>query len=522
MKKTDGIIAAAVPRVWLADVDANEKEILRLTAQAAENGAEMIVFPELAIMGASCGDLVFQELLIDKAARAEARIRVRAEELGIAVVLHEDDYIFEGIEIHQDSRYEEVTAYRSLRYNLSLKSEGKVLVYCSSGYGESTQDGVCSGAAMIFKDGALLAENELFRMESSIIYGNLNDKGAEIPPYTSSHNGRNPFVPDDKEELSQRCEEILSIQSTGLCSRLEHIHCQCSVIGISGGLDSTLALLVTCIAFDRLGIPRKNIIAVTMPGLGTTQRTKGNADTLMEKLGVCPKEISIVPAVERHFQDIGHDGITHDAAYENAQARERTQILMDLANLHSGIVIGTGDLSELALGWATFNGDHMSMYDVNCSVPKTMMKAMVVHCARKRFPQISDTLLDIVATPISPELTPSDSEGKIRQKTEDLVGPYELHDFFLYHFVRHAMRPSAILELAVNTFGADHPEIEGNYDKATIRKWLETFIRRFFSQQFKRSCSPDGPKTGSVCLSPRGAWNMPSDAYPAIWLDDLK
>lgn len=521
MKSTFSKIAAAVPRVFLADIDANEKEIIRLLKEAAGAGAQLVVFPELAIMGATCGDLMYQDLLMDKAAEAEARIRSEAAEAGIAVVLHEDDCIFDGLTVHQDARAEEVTAWRYLRYILANESKGQICIYCSAGYGESTQDGVYSGAAAIFKDEKILAENERFRMESSIIYADLNEDGEYVEPYSPEHDGRNPFIPEDSGELALRCEEILSIQTTGLCSRISHIHSRTAVIGISGGLDSTLALLVCCMAFDKLGMDRKNIIAVTMPGFGTTGRTKGNAQKLMERLGVTSMEISIVPAVSLHFKDIGHNPEIHDATYENSQARERTQILMDLANKHGGLVVGTGDLSELALGWATYNGDHMSMYGVNCSVPKTMMQAIVRHCAGTRFLQLKDTLLDIVDTPISPELTPANENGEIKQKTEDLVGPYELHDFFLYHFVRHGRRPSEILELAKKNFGADEPDKPGNYDAATIEKWLRTFIRRFFSQQFKRSCAPDGPKTGSVCLSPRGAWNMPSDASSALWLKDL-
>ena len=521
MKTTFCKIAAAVPRVFLADVDANEKEITRLMKAAAGEGAQLVVFPELAVTGATCGDLMFQDLLMDKAAEAEARIRAAAAEIGIAVILHEDDCVYEGITVIQDARAEEVTGWRYLRYALANESKGQICIYCSAGYGESTQDGVYSGAAAIFKDEKILAENERFQMESSIIYADINEEGTVVEPYSPEHNGRNPFIPEDKTELALRCDEILSIQTLGLCSRISHIHSKTAVIGISGGLDSTLALLVSCMAFDRLGMDRKGIIAVTMPGFGTTGRTKNNARNLMERLGVTSMEISIVPAVSLHFKDIGHDPEIHDATYENSQARERTQILMDLANQHNGLVVGTGDLSELALGWATYNGDHMSMYGVNCSVPKTMMQAIVRYCAEVRFPQIKDTLLDIVDTPISPELTPANENGEIKQKTEDLVGPYELHDFFLYHFVRHGRRPSEILELAKKTFGADDAQKSGNYDAATIEKWLRTFIRRFFSQQFKRSCAPDGPKTGSVCLSPRGAWDMPSDAYSALWLSDL-
>ena len=502
-------IAAAVPRVHLADVDANKKEILSLLEKAAANGAHLVVFPELAVIGATCGDLVFQEILMDKAADACAEIRNRAAELGITVVLDESDYPSdENIIIVQDAAPEIVTSYRYLRRELSDSSKGRVIVYCSAGYGESTTDGVCSGAAMIFKDEYLLAENERFRTESSIVFADLREEGTKVPEFEACPVGRHPFVPEDKDELAARCGEAFSIQVTGLMSRLEHIGAKKVVLGISGGLDSTLALLVCCKAFDRLRIPRSGIVAVTMPGFGTTDRTHDNAWKLMEGLGVDIREIPIGPAVLQHFSDIGHPTDVHDAAYENAQARERTQILMDLANMERGIVVGTGDLSELALGWATYNGDHMSMYAVNGDVPKTMVQAIVRWAAGGEFKNVGNILIDIIDTPISPELLPG-------QQTEDLVGPYELHDFFLYYFVRHGMRPSEILKLAVKEF-------EGVYDAGTIEKWLRTFIRRFFSQQFKRSCLCDGPRIGTVCLSPRGAWTMPSDANATAWLDDLK
>jgi NAD+ synthase (glutamine-hydrolysing) len=323
-----------------------------------------------------------------------------------------------------------------------------------------------------------------------------------------------PFVPTGTA-LNERCEEILDIQVSGLAKRIMHTHSKTVVIGISGGLDSTLALLVTVMTFDALGLDRKGIIGITMPGFGTTGRTYNNAVSLIRSLGVTLKEISIKDACLQHFKDIEHDLDTHDVTYENSQARERTQILMDYANKANGLVIGTGDLSELALGWATYNGDHMSMYGVNASIPKTLVKHLVDWIARNRMDKASETtLLDIVDTPISPELIPADENGNIKQKTEDLVGPYELHDFFLYQFLRHGASPSKIYYLADIAF-------EGTYDKATIKKWLYTFFRRFFQQQFKRSCLPDGPKVGSVSLSPRGDWRMPSDANATIWLEEI-
>ena len=320
-----------------------------------------------------------------------------------------------------------------------------------------------------------------------------------------------PFVPQGPT-LDERCEEIFSIQVAGLAQRLTHTKAKSAVVGISGGLDSTLALLVCVKTYDKLGWPRKGIVGVTMPGFGTTDRTYTNAVDLMTSLGVTVREISIRKACLQHFEDIGHDAAVHDVVYENSQARERTQILMDIANQTGGLVIGTGDLSELALGWATYNGDHMSMYGVNASVPKTLVKHLVKWVAENGMDETSRrTLLDIVDTPISPELIPADENGNISQITEDLVGPYELHDFFLYHFLRGGFRPTKIFYLAARTF-------KGVYDEDTIKKWLHTFLRRFFNQQFKRSCLPDGPKVGSVSLSPRGDWRMPSDASSDAWL----
>ncbi|MCH5347582.1 MAG: NAD(+) synthase [Muribaculaceae bacterium] len=324
-----------------------------------------------------------------------------------------------------------------------------------------------------------------------------------------------PFVPADDAAINERCAEITGIQIAGLARRLSFINCRSLVVGISGGLDSTLALLVAVAAFDRLGFDRKGITGVTMPGFGTTDRTHSNAVTLMETLGVSIREISIAPAVTQHFSDIGHDPAVHDVTYENSQARYRTMLLMDLANRLNGIVLGTGDLSELALGWATYNGDHISMYGVNAGVPKTLVRYLVRHFALSATdPRLVATLTDIIDTPISPELIPPEPDGTIKQKTEDLVGPYELHDFFLYYLLRYGFAPRRVFEMAVKAF-------DGVHDRATILHWMKTFYRRFFAQQFKRSCMPDGPKVGSVCLSPRGDWRMPSDASSALWLRDL-
>ena len=338
-----------------------------------------------------------------------------------------------------------------------------------------------------------------------------------------------PFIPTSSD-MKASCEEIFNIQVMGLAKRIVHTGAKTVVVGISGGLDSTLALLVCVKTFDKLGMNRKGIVGVTMPGFGTTDRTYNNAITLMESLGITIREISIAKAVTQHFEDIGHDASVHDVTYENSQARERTQILMDLANQLGGMVIGTGDLSELALGWATYNGDHMSMYGVNASIPKTLIRHLVNYVAESGVDEQSrNTLLDIIDTPISPELITADENGNIKQKTEDLVGPYELDDFFLYYFLRFGYRPAKIYLLAKKAFidtDVQRVKISDNdpdsYDEETIKKWLKTFVRRFFNQQFKRSCLPDGPKVGSVSLSPRGDWRMPSDANSTIWLQDAE
>lgn len=426
-------------------------------------------------------------------------------------------------------------------------------IYSSCGFGESTQDVVFGGNALIYENGSLIAEGERFALEpqmriaqidieklrserrtnSTYVNAQRNVKYAIRSGRYSVHNiemlapfnrrdfvlereiDAHPFIPHEAE-MGVTCEEIFNIQLMGLAKRIVHTGAKHLILGISGGLDSTLALLVCVKAFDKLGMNRKDIIGVTMPGFGTTDRTYRNAITLMGSLGVTIREISIADAVEQHFKDIGHDISVHDVTYENAQARERTQILMDLSNELGGIVVGTGDLSELALGWATYNGDHMSMYGVNASVPKTLIQHMVRYVAESGVDEKSRvTLLDIVDTPISPELTPADESGEIRQKTEDLVGPYELHDFFLYYFLRFGFRPKKLFFLACRAF-------EGVYDEITVQKWLVVFLRRFFSQQFKRSCLPDGPKVGNVSLSPRGDWRMPSDASSAIWLAEAE
>lgn len=420
-------------------------------------------------------------------------------------------------------------------------------VYTSAGFGESSTDLVFAGNGIIAENGNLLEESPRFTMQEQLIISEIDVDNLQsdrlvntsfmhgastllpeetiIVPFSLSETSGepvltrpidpHPFTPSG-DALKERCEEIFQIQVAGLAKRLVHTHSKTAVVGISGGLDSTLALLVTVMTFDALSIPRNQILGITMPGFGTTDRTYTNACDLIRSLGVTLKEISIKEACLQHFKDIDHNPTIHDVTYENSQARERTQILMDVANQENGLVIGTGDLSELALGWATYNGDHMSMYGVNGSIPKTLVKYLVEWVAHNRIDETSRaTLLDIVDTPISPELIPADENGNIKQKTEDLVGPYELHDFFLYHYLRYGNSPSKIYYLAQKAFG-------DNYDKEVIKKWLYTFFRRFFQQQFKRSCLPDGPKVGSVSLSPRGDWRMPSDAMATLWLKEIE
>ena len=432
---------------------------------------------------------------------------------------------------------------RSLVCQHSAQSLGSY-VMASAGFGESTTDLVYGGAAFLVENGSILAESERFSMNEQLLFTEIDvekirSERLKNSLFTACSSNcspafpigcepvnphdlmltrtieAHPFVPQG-DALNKRCEEILSIQVAGLAQRLVHTHCKTAVVGISGGLDSTLALLVCVKTFDKLKLSRKGIVGITMPGFGTTDRTYNNALTLMETLGISIKEISIKDACIQHFKDIEHDLSVHDVTYENGQARERTQILMDYANKVGAMVIGTGDLSELALGWATYNGDHMSMYGVNADVPKTLVKYLVQWIAENGIDTAArETLLDIVDTPISPELIPADEAGNIKQKTEDLVGPYELHDFYLYHFLRYGFRPAKIFYLASIAF-------QGVYNEETIKKWLTTFCHRFFQQQFKRSCLPDGPKIGSVGISPRGDWRMPSDACSTLWLKECE
>ena len=630
----DGFIkvAAATPKIKVADPAYNTEEILKIIDETEKKGASILVFSELTISGYTCGDLFLQQPLLTECKNQLLRI-VKATEnksmlvvvgcpivikqklyncavvisdgsiLGIVPKTHLPNYSEfyelrhftsgEGLEedlwfgeefgyvnvavnqlfkckeipelvvaceicedlwvplppstyhamagatvICNPSASVETTTKESYRRSLVSNQSARLLaayINADAGEGESTQDVVYSGHHLICENGSVLAEAKRFTNE--IIYADIDVQklAAERRKMTSFPGGQTddyfeqefslevkenkitrtfpkaPFVPDNQDERDKRCDEILSLQSMGLKKRLEHTNCKHAVVGISGGLDSTLAVLVTARAFDLLDIPRENLICVTMPCFGTTDRTYQNAVSLIKELGATLKEVRIEKAVRQHFADIGHDENNHDVTYENSQARERTQILMDMANQYNGMVIGTGDMSELALGWATYNGDHMSMYAVNCSVPKTLVRYLVLYYAETtENKKLSEVLMDVLDTPVSPELLPP-VDGVISQKTEDLVGPYELHDFFLYYMLRFGFPKAKLYRMAKLTF-------DGVYDDETIKKWLDKFYWRFFSQQFKRSCLPDGPKVGSVAVSPRGDLRMPSDASPTAWL----
>ena len=632
-------VAAAVPRVKVADCKFNAGEIEKEIIIAEGKGVQIIAFPELCVTGYTCGDLFAQQLLLEEAEMGliqilnntrqldiisivgmpvvvnstvinAAVVIQKGKVLGVAAKTYLPNYkefyekrwftsavdvsetsvrlcgqlvpmganlLFEmadttfGIEICEDL-WAPIPPSSSLAlqgaeilFNLSADNEGigkhnylcslisqqsarciAGYVFCSCGFGESTTDVVFAGNGLIYENGSLIEYSKRFSFEGQVVIGEIDVEHLRIErrvnttfaacrahcapeeavrvstEYVNSKElnltrrfDPHPFVPQGTA-LNERCEEIFSIQVSGLAQRLVHTRAKSAVVGISGGLDSTLALLVCVKTFDKLGWSRKDIIGVTMPGFGTTDRTHTNAVDLMNSLGITVREVSIKEACIQHFKDIDHDINVHDVVYENAQARERTQILMDIANQTWGMVIGTGDLSELALGWATYNGDHMSMYGVNGSVPKTLVKHLVKWVAENDMDAASRaTLLDIVDTPISPELIPADENGNIKQITEDLVGPYELHDFFLYYFLRCGFRPSKIFFLAARTF-------KDMYDEETIKKWLQVFFRRFFNQQFKRSCLPDGPKVGSISISPRGDWRMPSDASSEMWLREVE
>lgn len=627
-------VAAATPDIRVADVAYNQEQICRLIDETASEGAKIVVFPELALTGYTCGDLFTQDVLLAQARKAICQVAAATEEkdalifVGMPLAVEGELYnvaaalnrgkilgfttktflpnygefyemrqfregpeevrciCFEGekvlfgprilfeadvmpdlivsAEICEDvwspvppsiqaaregatvivncSASDETIGKAAYRKSLIEGQSARLMaayIYANAGEGESTTDLVFGGHNIISENGTTLAEGERFK--NGVAYAQIDVKRliserrknttfkaarerhlARVPfrleltetKLTRKFPSR-PFVPDAKEERDRRCEEILTIQAMGLKKRLAHTHARSAVVGISGGLDSTLAILVTARAFDMLGMDRSQIIAVTMPCFGTTDRTYNNACQMALKLGAQLREVRIADSVESHFRDIGHDIEDHSVTYENSQARERTQVLMDISNQTGGLVVGTGDMSELALGWATYNGDHMSMYGVNASVPKTLVRHLVQYCAdTEKDREMKDVLYDVLDTPVSPELLPP-KDGQIAQKTEDLVGPYELHDFYLYYFLRFGYEPSKIYRIAREAFA-------GEYDEETIYKWLHTFCRRFFSQQFKRSCLPDGPKVGTVALSPRGDWRMPSDACADVWLRDLE
>lgn len=626
-------VAAATPKIKVADCEYNKKLIIDIIGEANNNNVKILVLPELCITGYTCSDLFLQDTLLSSAKEALVDIAKSTANFDIMVVVgvplrvecklyncaafikngkvvaivpkinlpnyqefyearhftkgnekvkiiefngdmvpfgsnillkcNQIDELIIGCEICEDlwvpyppstrhamngatvicnpSASVETTVKDAYRRNLVGGQAARLVcgyIYADAGEGESTTDVVYSAHNIIAENGTVLAEAKRFINETVTTELDLKKIAVDRQRMTTfdvdmdgqyfslyfdfnvddtnltRKYSRTPFIPSNMDERNKRCNEILTIQAMGLKKRIEHTNCKSAVIGLSGGLDSTLALLVTVRAFDMLNIERKNILCITMPGYGTTDRTYQNAIELSKKLDTSLKEVSIVPAVEQHFKDIEQDKDVHDITYENSQARERTQILMDFANKTNGMVIGTGDMSELALGWATYNGDHMSMYAVNASVPKTLVRHLVKYFADTcENIELSNILLDVLDTPVSPELLPPE-QGKISQKTEDIVGPYELHDFYLYFILRLGMSPKKIYRIAKYTF-------EGKYDNETILKWLKTFYRRFFAQQFKRSCIPDGPKVGSVAVSPRGDLRMPSDACANIWLNEL-
>lgn len=628
-------VAAATPKIKVADVDCNTELICNQIDEAAKNGAKVLVFPELCLTGYTCSDLFWQSLMLEKVKEKTIEIARYSKDYdmlimigipyehngklyNVAVVLHKGKILgmvtkkhlpnysefyearhftkgFEkavtvdfagqkvpmgmnilfkcenrpdmviGVEICEDlwvpnppsirhtmagatiianlSASDEVTGKSIYRRDLVAGQSARLIcgyIYADAGEGESSTDLVYSAHNMIAENGRMLAEAKRFINQT--VYGDIDldrikNERRKMTTYDSKDEedytvvtfemnmdnnelsakiNNMPFVPGDIAKRNERCEEILTIQAMGLKKRLEHTNAKSAVIGISGGLDSTLALLVTVRAFDMLGRDRKGIVAVTMPGFGTTDRTYDNALKMIEKLGTTFIEINISDAANEHFKAIGHDSSIHDVTYENVQARQRTLYLMNLANQYNGFVVGTGDLSELALGWATYNGDHMSMYGVNASIPKTLVRHLIRYYADTcEDIELNKVLMDVLDTPVSPELLPPQDNGEIAQKTEDLVGPYELHDFFMYYMLRLGYTPKKIYYLARNAF-------EGIYDDETILKWLKTFYRRFFAQQFKRSCLPDGPKVGTVAVSPRGDLRMPSDACASIWLKELE
>lgn len=623
-------VAAASPKIKVADCGHNRESVRELMEQCARRGVGLAVFPELCLTGYTCGDLFRDSTLIRGAEQALKKLMAetssldllamaglpvawrgslyncaavfcRGELLGLVPKSYIPSYseFYEGRHFTPGPEYEEIEfcgrtvplgsrlvfrcetapglavgaeicedlwvpcppsgmlaeAGATVLCNLSASDEvigkapyrrdlvkgqsGRLLcayAYADAGEGESTTDLVFTGHCLIAENGSMLAESKQFSSSLTVADVDLERIAQERLRMTTWHSGPRahevpfelnvpafrterkfpalPFVPDDRTDLAERCEMILNMQAWGLKTRLAHTGSKCAVVGVSGGLDSTLALLVTVRAFDMLHLDRKGVLAVTMPGFGTTGRTKSNAQRLAELMGCDFREVPIGESVSLHFKGIGHDPNVRDVTYENAQARERTQVLMDLANQCGGLVIGTGDLSELALGWATYNGDIMSMYGVNCSIPKTLVRHLVHHAAVTGPDDLRAVLEDVLDTPVSPELLPPEN-GEIAQKTESIVGPYELHDFFLYYMMRFGFSPGKIYRMALASF-------DGIYDAATVKKWLKEFYRRFFGNQFKRSALPDGPKVGSVTLSQRGDWRMPSDASARLWLDEIE
>ncbi len=628
--------AALVPPVRVADVPANTAALVEAMDVAVQEGAQVVLFPELCLTGCSCGDLFFQprlqkaaieglvnfarqtaqhdipailslpvavgEGLFNLAAvvrggqllglvpksvlpntrdayerrwfRPASELRVNTLELGpwrdvplgTDLLFCDGGELRFGIEIGEDlwsvlppssllalkgarvifnpSASHELACKADYRRTLVAQQSARcqaAYIYASAGVGESTQDVVYSGHALVADNGRLIAENERFAREGNALYADIDvarlaaarqsegsfNAVAALPPEWSGCRQVNigplsqgcdlrhavipsrPFLPPSGAD-DARCEDILTIQTMGLVRRVEHSHARALVLGVSGGLDSTLALLICQRACRLLGWEPSRIMALTMPGFGTTGRTYNNAVEMIRLIGASFREINIKAACLQHFADIGHDPAQRTTTYENVQARERTQILMDLANKMGGLVVGTGDLSEIALGWSTYNGDHMSMYAVNCSVPKTLIRCLISHVARESQPELAAILQDINDTPVSPELLPPADDGTIEQRTEDLLGPYDLHDFFLYHFMKYGAEPEKLHALACRAFA-------GEYDEELITRTLKTFIHRFFTQQFKRSCVPDGPKVGTIALSPRGDWRMPTDAWATIW-----
>ncbi len=649
MSRNLGIIrtAAVTPKLKIGNPQYNSEQIIDCYKAMLEQKVELIVFPELATTGYTCGDLFYQPALYEQSLESlreiveatkgnnavlvmGAPLRVENNYYNCSLMIqdgcikgitpkmfipnakeyYEERWFVSGVEISKTRKHvtlfgqtipfghllfndeaNEITIgmevcedlwmpitpgshlalagahiitntsasnemvgksdYRKQLVNQSSASNVCGYIYASSGVHESTQDIVFGGDCIISENGVMLNASKRFERENTVTYGEIDIERIKFErlhghtfercasayidrsmyqnvkinafdciqkdeDFVNRKYDKNPFVPSNASNVNERCEEIFNIQAAGLAKRLEHTKSGKVVIGISGGLDSTLALLVCYETFKLLGKDMKDIVTVTMPGFGTTDRTYNNAKHLMEQLGTTIREISIASAVKLHFEDIGHDFDVHDITYENAQARERTQILMDLANQVGGIVIGTGDLSEGALGWCTYNADHMSMYAVNVSIPKTLVRFVIEWVMENRFENetLKSTLKNVLDTPISPELLPPDEAGEIAQKTEETVGPYVLHDFFLYYTIRQGMRPEKLLEIARRTFADE-------YDQKTIKEWLKLFYRRFFSQQFKRSCVPDGPKVGSVSLSPRGDWRMPSDGDSSIWINRL-